>query len=151
MPPIPPSSIRVAMLAALALLAACSATPPQPLQLYRLAAAAPVASAPVVPSAEVWQLVPPVRLPEYLDRDAILVPPERPEVMTAPVGDGTNRAPALRLGFDIMWVIDWSAKPEARDPRELPKTVGAYGYLDDHPIVKSRHRNHVGDGVVNRS
>jgi hypothetical protein len=46
-------------------------------------------------------------------------------------------APALRLGFDIMWV-DWSAVARARDPREFPKTVGAYGYLDDHPIAGNK-------------
>lgn len=78
MPPTPLPAIRrvtvLTALAALALLAACSATPPQPVQLYRLAAAAPVALVRPAPSTEVWQLVPPVRLPEYLDRDAILVP-----------------------------------------------------------------------------
>ncbi|MBL8352717.1 MAG: membrane integrity-associated transporter subunit PqiC [Burkholderiaceae bacterium] len=71
---LPPLIRRIVALAALALLVACAATPPQPMQLYRLAAAAPVAPTPVVPATEVWQLVPPVRLPEYLDRDAILVP-----------------------------------------------------------------------------
>ena len=67
-----------ALLPVLALLVACSSTP-QPVQLYRLAAAPPAsavatAGAATGTPAAVWQLVPPVRLPEYLDRDAILVP-----------------------------------------------------------------------------
>ena len=67
-----------ALLPVLALLVACSSTP-QPVQLYRLAAAPPAsavaaAGATTGTPAAVWQLVPPVRLPEYLDRDAILVP-----------------------------------------------------------------------------
>jgi glycerophosphoryl diester phosphodiesterase len=77
---------------------------------------------------------------EPLERLARLVAPLGERVLVSSGADWQLRrlrrfAPALRLGFDIMWVIDWSAKPEARDPRELPKTVGAYGYLDDHPIA----------------
>ena len=47
-------------------------------------------------------------------------------------------APSLRLGFDIMWVIDWSANPSKRHPEELPHTLGAYGYLDDHVLAQRK-------------
>lgn len=66
----------LAAAAALALLGACGSAP-LPVQLYRLAAPAPAgagAAASPVAASGVWQLVPPVRLPEYLDRDALLVP-----------------------------------------------------------------------------
>jgi uncharacterized protein len=60
-------------LLALALLAACASTPP--VQLYQLRAATPVAAvAAPAPSSLNWQLMLPVRVPDYLDRDALLVP-----------------------------------------------------------------------------
>jgi uncharacterized protein len=72
------TTMRVAALAALtattaAWLTACAGSSPPP-QLYQLRAAAPVSAAPAVASTGMWQLVLPVRLPEYLDRDALLVP-----------------------------------------------------------------------------
>jgi len=77
---------------------------------------------------------------EPLERLARIVAPLGERVIVSSGADWQLRrlrkfAPALRLGFDIMWVLDWSAHPERRDPRELPKTVGAYGYLDDHPVA----------------
>ena len=57
-------------------LAACG-TPAPPPQLYQLRSAAPQSVAPApgasIAVAESWQLAP-LRLPEYLDRDAIVVP-----------------------------------------------------------------------------
>lgn len=41
----------------------------------------------------------------------------------------------LRLGFDPMWYIDWQPPGAARDPRDFPKRVGAYGYYDDHLLA----------------
>lgn len=56
------------------LLAACASSAP-PAQLYHLRSAPPLAApAPVAPARGPWQLLHPVRLPDYLDRDAILVP-----------------------------------------------------------------------------
>lgn len=54
-------------------LSGCGHSPP--VQLYRLRSEPPqpVASLPP-PSAERWQLLQPVRLPDYLDREAILLP-----------------------------------------------------------------------------
>ncbi|MEO8297576.1 MAG: PqiC family protein [Burkholderiales bacterium] len=61
------------------LLAGCAATPSPPPQLYqlRLAPPEPLAAATITPPAtpaEAWQLILPVQVPEYLDRDALLLP-----------------------------------------------------------------------------
>jgi glycerophosphoryl diester phosphodiesterase len=47
-------------------------------------------------------------------------------------------APCLDLGFDVQFYIDWQPAGEPRDPREYPKTLGAYGYYDDHPLASQR-------------
>jgi uncharacterized protein len=70
-----PNLVR-ALLAALPLLALLGcATPSPPAQLYRLPSEAP-AAAPAAGawSGRPWQLVLPVAVPDYLDRDAIVVP-----------------------------------------------------------------------------
>lgn len=54
------------------MLGACTQSPP--VRLYRLRSAAPVAASAPPASAEVWQLLLPVRVPDYLDREAILLP-----------------------------------------------------------------------------
>ena len=56
-----------------ACLAACGGSPSLPVQLVHLRAAAPGA-ANTSPSPFIWQLATPVRVPDYLDRDALLVP-----------------------------------------------------------------------------
>ncbi|MDY0745393.1 PqiC family protein [Paucibacter sp. R3-3] len=64
------------LLAAMAL-AACSSGPQAPPpQYYQLRLQAPEAAAPAQPGApaEVWQLVAPVKLPEYLERDVLWLP-----------------------------------------------------------------------------
>jgi uncharacterized lipoprotein YmbA len=60
------------LLAAGGLAAGCSHSPP--VQLYHLRSAAPVPVPTPAPSTAVWQLLLPVRLPDYLDREAILLP-----------------------------------------------------------------------------
>ncbi|MBK8528324.1 MAG: membrane integrity-associated transporter subunit PqiC [Rubrivivax sp.] len=55
-----------------ALLAGCGSSPP--VLLYHLNADRPEGATLPAPTRETWQLVLPVRLPEYLDREAILVP-----------------------------------------------------------------------------
>lgn len=54
-------------------LGGCGTSPP--VQLYRLPSAPPlpVAARPT-PAADVWQLLLPVRIPDYLDREALLLP-----------------------------------------------------------------------------
>ena len=75
--------LRILLSALLAvLLSACGGNPSLPVQLVHLRAATPgvasVAPSPGVASASVspfnWQLATPVRVPDYLDRDALLVP-----------------------------------------------------------------------------
>lgn len=55
-----------------AALAGCGSSPP--VQLYHLRADAPQAAAAPQASGQTWQLMLPVRVPEYLDREAILLP-----------------------------------------------------------------------------
>jgi uncharacterized lipoprotein YmbA len=56
-------------------LAACASTPSPPLRYYQLRLEPPAGEAaaarPVDAQAPVWQLMSPVRLPDYLDRDAL--------------------------------------------------------------------------------
>jgi uncharacterized lipoprotein YmbA len=65
-----------AALLALLLLGGCvTRTPQPPPTLYRLPIASPVNVGPIhVPSGWVWQIVGTPRVPEYLDRDALLMP-----------------------------------------------------------------------------
>ncbi len=60
-----------AMLAAAAALGGCGTSPP--VQLYHLRSEPPLPT-PAAAGAEVWQLMLPVRLPDYLDREALLLP-----------------------------------------------------------------------------
>lgn len=48
-------------------------------------------------------------------------------------------APWLMLGFDVMYYIDRQTEGSPRDPRALPRNLGAYGYYDDHPLALERH------------
>jgi len=68
-------SIAAGLFAA-ALVAGCAA-PSSPAQLYQLRAAPPVAlplaSTAATPSPLIWQLAQPVKLPEYLDSDTLLL------------------------------------------------------------------------------
>ena len=66
-------SFRGLALLVCAALSACVATSP-PVQLYRLNALPPVTAPPAGVTQGIWQLVLPVSVPEYLDRDAVLVP-----------------------------------------------------------------------------
>lgn len=56
-------------------LAACAGTQAPPPEFYRLSLDLPTDATPRAgPSSEVWQLVGPIRLPEYLDRDVLWLP-----------------------------------------------------------------------------
>lgn len=77
---------------------------------------------------------------EPLERLAGLIEPLGDRVIVSSGADWQLRrlrkiAPLLRLGFDMMWYLDWSAHPDRRDPAEPPFKLGAYGYLDDHVIA----------------
>lgn len=70
---VPPRRLALVALGA-AGLSACGTSPP--VQLYHLRSEAPVPTPgpdPALPP-EVWQLLLPVRVPEYLDREALLLP-----------------------------------------------------------------------------
>ncbi|MGB8646346.1 MAG: glycerophosphodiester phosphodiesterase family protein, partial [Anaerolineae bacterium] len=80
---------------------------------------------------------------EPLERLVRLVEPLGPRVIVSTGADWQLRklrklAPWLLLGFDIMFYIGWGPEGEQRDPRELPRQRGAYGYYDDHPLGQSR-------------
>lgn len=71
--PLPTRRTALATLvAAGGLMAGCAASPP--VQLYRLRSEPPLPAPAPAPTSEIWQLLLPVRLPDYLDRDAILLP-----------------------------------------------------------------------------
>jgi len=69
-----PCPARRRLVAGIALaLGGCAAAPTPPRRLYRLDSAPPADVPELPPSAEVWAVSPTVSLPEYLQRDAILV------------------------------------------------------------------------------
>ncbi|MFN8465090.1 MAG: glycerophosphodiester phosphodiesterase family protein [Caldilineaceae bacterium] len=47
-------------------------------------------------------------------------------------------APWLMLGFDVMYYIDWEPAAAERDANDLPRTLGVYGYYDDHFLAAAR-------------
>ena len=85
----------------------------------------------------------PLRTDEPLRRLATLIKPIAERVSVSSGADWHLRklnkiAPWLRLGFDIMYYIDWSPAPARRNPTEPPYTLGAYGYFDDHILARER-------------
>ncbi len=114
--PLRRGSLRRALLATLlplALLGCASPTPPA--QLYRLPTDPPAVPAAVPAwSGRPWQLMPPVALPEYLDRDALLVPqgqaglrPLAGQRWAEPLAEGVPRVLRAdlnqRLGEGALW------------------------------------------------
>lgn len=84
----------LAPLAAALLLAACSASPPQPLHYYQLSAHSPVdASASLARSVGIG----PLKWPEYLNRRALLV---RQDAHTLDSADNDRWAEALEANFE---------------------------------------------------
>lgn len=88
-----PARRRLALAAAI-VLAGCAAAPTPPRRLYRLDTTPPAPPAPEPPpAAEVWALSPTVTLPEYLQRDAILVATDDARLQSL---DGERWAEPLR-------------------------------------------------------
>lgn len=84
----------------------------------------------------------PLESDEPLHRLTGLIEPLGDRVLVSSGADWQLRkirklAPWLRLGFDIMYYIDWQPANKARDPRAIPKHLGKYGYYDDHPIAST--------------
>jgi uncharacterized protein len=71
LPALPCRRSALALLGSAALVA-CGTSPP--VQLYHLRSEPPVAAPQPAAGADIWQLLLPVRVPEYLDREAILLP-----------------------------------------------------------------------------
>lgn len=89
-----PCPLRRRLVAGAALvLAGCAAAPTPPRRLYRLDSAAPGPLPEAPPAAEVWALSPTVALPEYLQRDAILVAADDARLQSL---DGERWAEPLR-------------------------------------------------------
>lgn len=80
---------------------------------------------------------------EPLLRLARLIEPLGERVIVSSEADWQLRrlrklAPWLELGFDIHFYIGWPDTARPRDPAELPRQMGAYGYYDDHPLASRR-------------
>lgn len=81
---------------------------------------------------------------EPLDRLVRLVEPLRDRVIVSSNADWQLRrlrrlAPWLDLGLDIHYALDWRLPGRAADPGAIPRSLGAYGYWDDHPLACERH------------
>jgi glycerophosphoryl diester phosphodiesterase len=74
---------------------------------------------------------------------ARLVEPVRDRVIFGGCADWNLRRlvqvdPRIRVGFTPAFYLDWV--PPNVPPDELPGTVGAYGYLDRHPLARTRNQ-----------
>jgi glycerophosphoryl diester phosphodiesterase len=79
---------------------------------------------------------------EPILRLARLAKPAEGRVIASSMADWQLRklrkfAPWLELGFDPGFYLAWWP-PEYVDPSLPPHRMGAYGYLDDHPLADSR-------------
>ena len=80
---------------------------------------------------------------EPLERLCRLIEPIADRVLVSSGADWQLRklrklAPWLMLGFDIMYYVDWEPAAAERDANDLPHTLGAYGYYDDHFLAADR-------------
>ena len=75
-----------------ALLAGCATSSP-PVRLYHLRTAPPAAARPIAATAMQWQLMLPVKVPDYLDREPVLLPHGRSGLQALP---GHRWAESLR-------------------------------------------------------
>ncbi len=76
---------------------------------------------------------------EPLRRLLRLIAPLGDRVIVSSIADWQLRAlhrldPKLALGFDIQLYID----VRAPEPDTFPRSLGAYGYYDDHPLASAR-------------
>lgn len=143
-----PPSDAVGRRAALCLLAAaavsgCAGSPP--IRLYHLKSEPPLPAAPGRPLDEPWQLLLPVRLPEYLDREAILLPEGRTGLLAL---SGHRWAEALRdavprvLRSDLTVLLGegrvWTAPlpPGLRAARQLRVDIAALEVDADRQAVR---------------
>jgi uncharacterized lipoprotein YmbA len=103
--PWPGLAARLAALLVLAALCGCAAAPAPEIAWLRLPAQAAEPPARGAPTGDTWQLLAPLRLPGYLDRDALMLP-----------SAGDSRGAVLRAADGLRW-----AEP-LRDA--LPRLLG---------------------------
>ena len=92
---------------------------------------------------------------EPLQRLCRLIEPIADRVLVSSGADWQLRklrrlAPWLRLGFDVMYYIDWEPATATRDGNDLPRTMGAYGYYDDHFLAADRTWHSTADYLRDR-
>lgn len=128
------------------LLVACAGSPP--VQLYRLQTEPPVAPPPPR-RGEAWQLLQPVRLPDYLDREALLLPQGGSGVLAL---SGHRWAESLRDAVPRVLLADllalagpgsvWTAPlpPGAAPPRQLRVEILALEAEADRSGVRLQAR-----------
>ncbi|MBC7813406.1 MAG: hypothetical protein H7175_19760 [Burkholderiales bacterium] len=85
----------------------------------------------------------PLESDEPLQRLVQLVEPLGRRVIISSEADWQLRrlqklSPALDLGFDIHFYMDWHDTSYTRKPDDVPQKLGAYGYYDDHPLASRR-------------
>jgi glycerophosphoryl diester phosphodiesterase len=92
---------------------------------------------------------------EPLQRLCRLIEPIADRVLVSSGADWQLRrlrklAPWLMLGFDVMYYIDWAPAATERDPNDVPRAKGAYGYYDDHFLAASRMWHSTADYLRDR-
>lgn len=80
--------------------------------------------------------------PESMQNLLKLIEPIQERVMVSTVADWAVRilkrlSPSLKLGFDPLLYIDL-VEEEPREEGVPPFRIGAYGYLDEHPLAAQR-------------
>jgi len=137
----------------LLLLASCAGSLP-PVQLYHLRSAAPAAAPAPLATPYVWQLMAPVRVPDYLDREAILVPQGQTGLL---VLSGHRWAETLRdsvprvlqsdlaawLGGDRLWAAP--LPPGVTVTRQLRVELQAFEAMRERSAVLLRAQWSVSD------
>ena len=81
-------------------------------------------------------------IPQSMQNLLKLIEPIQEQVMVSTIADWAVRilrrlSPSLRLGFDPLLYLDL-VEEEPREEGIPPFRVGAYGYLDDHPLAAQR-------------
>ena len=155
--PWPGLAARLAALLVLAALCGCAAAPAPEIAWLRLPAQAAEPPARGAPTGDTWQLLAPLRLPGYLDRDALMLPSagdSRGAVLRA--ADGLRWAEPLRdalprlLGIDLGLALAapvWQAPlpPGVVPTRQLRIEVLAFDLQPNHRSVALQARFSLAD------
>jgi len=137
------------LLGAAALLGGCAGNPLPPVSWVRLPGEAPALAAAPAPQVQgVWQLMTPVLLPGYLDRDALLVPQGAAGLQALggtrwaePLRDAVPRLLRQDLAREFgapVWVAP--LPPGVSPTRQLRVELTAFDVANDGPAVQLRAR-----------